>query len=68
MDQARAAAAQALVKELGECFPYLDRKLEEAANALIAINDGITKLHQAGFAFPTDNQARLNKRGFRVNM
>jgi hypothetical protein len=59
VDQARAAEARKLVKELGEVFPYLDRKLTEAANALIAIHDGIAKLHQAGFVFPTDAQARL---------
>jgi tetratricopeptide (TPR) repeat protein len=58
-DRERAEEARKLVKELGECFPYLDRKLAEAANALIAINDGIARLHAAGFAFPTDAQARL---------
>jgi hypothetical protein len=55
----RAEEARKLVKELGECFPYLDRKLAEAANALIAIHDGIVKLHQAGFQFPSDGQIRL---------
>jgi hypothetical protein len=55
----KAAEAIALVKELGECFPYLDRKLAEAANALVAINDGVQKLHQAGFTFPSDAQVRL---------
>jgi hypothetical protein len=70
LDSARQAEAQAaarqkaeearkLVREIGECFPYLDRKLAEAANALIAIHDGIAKLHGLGFAFPTDNQVRL---------
>jgi hypothetical protein len=57
--QQRAEEAHKLVCELAECFPYLDRKLAEAANALIAINDGIAKLHQAGFAFPSDSQLRL---------
>jgi hypothetical protein len=57
--QQRAEEAHKLVCELGECFPYLDRKLAEAANALIAINDGVAKLHQAGFAFPSDSQLRL---------
>jgi hypothetical protein len=33
--------------------------LAEAARALIAINDGIVKLHQAGFQFPSDSQLRL---------
>src|ERR1700730_11642437 len=60
VDQARAEEARKLVKELGECFPYLDRKLAEAANALIAIHDGVAQLHAAGFAFPSDNQVRIN--------
>jgi hypothetical protein len=59
IDQARAAEARKHVDELAECFPYLDRKLAEAANALIAIDDGIQKLHQAGFVFPSDAQLRL---------
>src|ERR1700730_10430449 len=46
-DRQKADAARKLVKELGDCFPYLDRKLAEAANALVAINDGVQKLHQA---------------------
>jgi hypothetical protein len=59
-NQQRAEEAHKLVCELGEVFPYLDRKLAEAANALIAIDDGIAKLHQAGFQFPSDSQLRLN--------
>jgi hypothetical protein len=59
VNRQKAAEAITLVKELGECFPYLDRKLAEAANALVAINDGVQKLHQAGFAFPNDSQLRL---------
>jgi hypothetical protein len=59
-NQQRAAEARKLVKELGDCFPYLDRKLAEAANALIAIHDGVAQLHAAGFAFPSDNQIRIN--------
>jgi hypothetical protein len=59
-DRQRAAEARKLTRELGECFPYLDRKLAEAANALIAINDGVAKLHAAGFQFPSDSQLRLN--------
>jgi hypothetical protein len=55
----RAEEARKLAHELGECFPYLDRKLAEAANALIAIHDGFAKLHAAGFSFPSDNQARI---------
>jgi hypothetical protein len=55
----RAAEAQKLVRELGEVFPYLDRKLAEAARALIAINDGVQKLHELGFAAPSDAQIRL---------
>jgi hypothetical protein len=60
VNRQKAAEARKLVSELGEVFPYLDRKLEEAGNALIAINDGIQQLHGLGFASPTDNQARLN--------
>jgi hypothetical protein len=55
----KAAEAQTLVKELGECFPYLDRHLTEAARALVAIHDGIAKLHAGGFSFPSDNQVRI---------
>jgi DNA repair exonuclease SbcCD ATPase subunit len=57
--KAEADEARKLVKEIGECFPYLDRHLTEAARALIAIHDGIAKLHQAGFAFPSEAQLRL---------
>jgi hypothetical protein len=60
VNRQRAAEARELVRELGECFPYVDKHLEAAANGLIAINDGIQKLHELGFASPTDNQARLN--------
>src|ERR1700737_1248005 len=59
VDQARAEEARKLVDELAEVFPYIDKHLAAAANALIAINDGITKLHQAGFAFPSDSHLRL---------
>jgi hypothetical protein len=59
-DRQRAEEARELVRELGKVFPYLDRKLEEAANALIAINNGVAQLHAAGFQFPSDNQLRLN--------
>jgi hypothetical protein len=59
VNRQKAAEAITLVKELGECFPYLDRKLAEAANALIAINDGVQKLHSAGFQFPSDAQLRI---------
>jgi hypothetical protein len=38
---------------------YLDKHLVEAARALIAIHDGIAKLHAAGFSFPSDAQLRL---------
>jgi hypothetical protein len=55
----RAEEARELVRELGKVFPYLDRKLEEAANALTAINDGVAQLHAAGFQFPSDSQLRL---------
>jgi hypothetical protein len=57
-DRQLAEEAKKLTRELGECFPYLDRHLAEAARALIAIHDGIAKLHQAGFQFPSDNQVQ----------
>jgi hypothetical protein len=47
------------VKEIGDCFPYLDRHLAEAARALIAIHDGVAQLHAAGFTFPSESQLRL---------
>jgi hypothetical protein len=55
----QAEEARKHVDELAKCFPYLDRHLAEAARALIAIHDGIAKLHQAGFAFPSDHQIRI---------
>jgi hypothetical protein len=55
----RAEEAQTLVRELAPCFGYLDKHLTEAARALIAIHDGIAKLHAAGFSFPSDAQLRL---------
>jgi hypothetical protein len=55
----KAEEARKLVSELGECFPYLDRKLAEAANALIAINDGFGKLRALGLG-PSDAMVRLN--------
>jgi hypothetical protein len=59
-DQARAEEARKLVKELGECFPFLGRHLAEAARALIAINDGFEELRKMGFASPTPDMVRLN--------
>jgi hypothetical protein len=59
VDRQRAAEAQKLARELGECFPYLDRKLAEAARTLTAINDGVQQLHQLGFTAPSDAQIRL---------
>jgi hypothetical protein len=58
-DRQKAKEMRKLVGEVGECFPYLGHHLEEAARALIAINDGSAKLHAAGFAFPSDQQLRL---------
>jgi hypothetical protein len=55
----RAEVARKLVRELAEVFPWVDEKLEEAARGLIAIYDGIAKLHAAGFVFPSDAQLRL---------
>jgi hypothetical protein len=58
-DRQLAEEAKKLARELGECFPYLDRHLTEAARALIAINDGFAKLHALGFAAPSDAQLRI---------
>jgi hypothetical protein len=55
----KAEEMRKVVAELGEWFPYLDRHLTEAARALIAIHDGIAKLHAAGFSFPSDAQVRI---------
>jgi hypothetical protein len=55
----RAAEAQKLVRELGECFPYLDCKLAEAATALVAIEKGFAQLRALGIG-PSDAQVRLN--------
>jgi hypothetical protein len=55
----KAEEARKLAKEIGECFPYLDKHLAEAARALIAIHDGVAQLRAAGFAFPSESQLRL---------
>jgi hypothetical protein len=55
----RAEEARKLVKELGECFPFLARHLAEAARALIAISGGFEELRKMGFASPSDAQVRL---------
>jgi hypothetical protein len=60
VDQARAAEARQFVKELAEVFPFVDKHLALAARGLLAIHDGVAKLHAAGFAFPSDNQVRIN--------
>jgi hypothetical protein len=49
----RAAEARKLAAELGECFPYLDKHLAEAANALVAIEKGFAQLRALGIG-PTD--------------
>jgi hypothetical protein len=60
VDQARAAEARKLVKELAEVFLFVDEHLALAARGLLAIHDGVAQLHAAGFAFPSDNQVRIN--------
>jgi hypothetical protein len=59
-DQARAAEARQLVKELAEVFPFVDKHLALAARGLLAIYDGVAKLHAAGFTFPSNDQVRIN--------
>jgi hypothetical protein len=58
-DRQKAEEARKVARELGECFPYLDRHLTEAARALIAIDDGFGKLRVLGFG-PSDAMVRLN--------
>jgi hypothetical protein len=60
VDRQRAEEARKLISELGACFPYLARKLEEAANALIAIDGGFADLRKLGFASPPTDMLRLN--------
>jgi len=55
----RAAEARKLTAELAEVFPYVDRKLAEAADGLIAIEKGFAQLRALGIG-PTDAQVRLN--------
>jgi hypothetical protein len=55
---AKTEEARKLVAELSECFPYADRKLAEAATALLAIEKGFAQLRALGIG-PTDAQVRL---------
>jgi hypothetical protein len=55
----KAGEAQRVVRELGECFPYLDKRLAEAARALVAIEKGFVQLRALGIG-PSDAQVRLN--------
>jgi len=56
---AKADEARKLTAELAEVFPYVDRKLAEAANGLIAIEKGFAQLRALGIG-PGDVQVRLN--------
>jgi hypothetical protein len=56
---AKAEEARRLAAELAEVFPYLDSKLAEAANALVAIEKGFAQLRALGIG-PSDAQVRLN--------
>jgi hypothetical protein len=53
-----AAELRHHVDELGEVFPWLDEKLEEAARAFVAIDRGFAQLRQSGVG-PSDAQLRL---------
>jgi hypothetical protein len=48
-DRQRAEEALTLLHETGKCFEYLDRHLDEAVRALIAIDNGFAQLRQSGF-------------------
>jgi hypothetical protein len=56
---AKAEEARKLAAELGDCFPYLDKHLAEAANALVAIEKGFAQLRALDIG-PTDAQVRIN--------
>src|SRR5262245_38585996 len=47
-DRAKAQAAHKLVSELSDAAVYLDKHLEAAAKALIAIERGVNELHELG--------------------
>jgi hypothetical protein len=55
---AKAAELRKTKDELAEVFPYLDRHLEEAARAFVAIDRGFAQLRQSGVG-PSDAQLRL---------
>jgi hypothetical protein len=55
---AKAEELRTLTAELAEVFPYVDRKLAEAADGLIAIEKGFAQLRALGIG-PTDVQLRL---------
>jgi hypothetical protein len=54
----KAEETQKLVHETGKCFDYLDRHLNEAARALIAIDTGFAQLRRAGVVI-SDTQDRI---------
>jgi hypothetical protein len=60
VDQARAAEARKIAGEMAEVFPFVDKHLALAARGLLAIHEGVAQLQAAGFAFPSDNQVRIN--------
>jgi hypothetical protein len=58
-DRAKAQEAHKLMGELSDAAVYLDKHLEAAAKALIAIERGVTELHELGFTSPSHTQLRL---------
>ncbi len=54
----KAAETQKLVQETGKCFDYLERHLNEAARALIAIDNGFAQLRRDGVVI-SDTQDRI---------
>jgi hypothetical protein len=59
VNRQQAEAARKLAAELAEVFPYLDHKLAEAANALLALEKGFAQLRALGVG-PSDALVRLN--------
>jgi hypothetical protein len=58
-DRQKAKEARKLVRELAECFAYVDKHLAAAADGLIAVERGFAQLRERGLTHPTDIQARL---------
>jgi hypothetical protein len=58
-DRQTAEEARKLVRELAECFAYVDKHLAAAADGLITVERGFAQLRGLGLTHPTDVQVRL---------